>query len=564
MSTQTSKAPQQGLLGSRHSNNSPNNSNSIIKSFYKLVDFHKSENSPFVPIPLAQAELLASLLRTPFATPATPQAAASKKDAAITEILEQVKRIGAQLEKIDQTTTKVEKTTTHTAKISAAKPNSWAAVAAAAAGSTQIHAAINRRSNAGSIPSAAARVHRTITVRIEDPAEREGGRRLAETEQVKRITRAKHPHAAKVVSARRLPSGDLHIVTDTPEARKGLEDDTTWTKVIAKSAKVLRRSYPVMAHGIRVKSLDTKDNQAAVEAVTKANLRLHGKLDITAVKWPKGAQREGKTYSSLIIELGSPEHANRLLDGGMVLEGIMYDCSRFRRDARVTQCYRCQGYGHIARACRNDERCAHCAGKHDSAKCENANDAAKAKCAACGKAGHKAWTTTCPVREKERDRARAAFVLGAQRYETTDTLPRPPRAVEIPDLALAQPTPPPPPPPAATVESGSEDELDTIVLKQTKRRKVTEGSKATESAVEEEARMLPTPQAQKRKRTQAKPILLLAATPHSEEEEENDFLQGDPQDSAESRFRANLTPEQLEEYEKIYPETQMELKSDEW
>lgn len=65
--------------------------------------------------------------------------------------------------------------------------------------------------------------------------------------------------------------------------------------------------------------------------------------------------------------------------------------------ARISQCYRCQGYGHIANKCRATAAvCKHCAGSHNSQECK---DLEKAKCANCD-GPYKASHLACPRREQ--------------------------------------------------------------------------------------------------------------------------------------------------------------------
>ena len=46
---------------------------------------------------------------------------------------------------------------------------------------------------------------------------------------------------------------------------------------------------------------------------------------------------------------------------------------------RITQCYKCLGYGHTSAHCRMNTRCGNCAGNHATKDCT----ATKKKCANC-------------------------------------------------------------------------------------------------------------------------------------------------------------------------------------
>lgn len=62
----------------------------------------------------------------------------------------------------------------------------------------------------------------------------------------------------------------------------------------------------------------------------------------------------------------------------------------------VTQCYKCQSFGHIAKNCFKKEVCAICFSEHNTLNCTNLN---KLKCANCDE-NHKANDPACAVYQK--------------------------------------------------------------------------------------------------------------------------------------------------------------------
>lgn len=60
------------------------------------------------------------------------------------------------------------------------------------------------------------------------------------------------------------------------------------------------------------------------------------------------------------------------------------------------RCYKCQGYGHIAKVCKGKQRCGKCGGHHEYGQC-GVSDVRK--CCNCG-GDHTAAYRGCPVRKK--------------------------------------------------------------------------------------------------------------------------------------------------------------------
>jgi hypothetical protein len=135
---------------------------------------------------------------------------------------------------------------------------------------------------------------------------------------------------------RKLASGDYQATTTTEGARKTLEENSGWTRVIAPSAAIKTKTYTVWAHGVRVAAVDASNQAQAIETIRNMNARLHPNLGIARVAWTMTTLKIGKRYGALIIEMESIESANRLISQGLIHEGELKYCERFIRDARVT------------------------------------------------------------------------------------------------------------------------------------------------------------------------------------------------------------------------------------
>ena len=119
---------------------------------------------------------------------------------------------------------------------------------------------------------------------------------------------------------------------------------------------------------------------------------------------------EGKPVSTLHLDLFCPTAANRLLEEGLLEDLCVHTCEVYNRAARLTQCFHCQAYGHVARACKNMTKCAHCAGEHSTQDCRRADNHTKVRCANCRQQGHVAWMKACPVRSAELDQLQVVWM----------------------------------------------------------------------------------------------------------------------------------------------------------
>lgn len=115
----------------------------------------------------------------------------------------------------------------------------------------------------------------------------------------------------------------------------------------------------------------------------------------------------------------------------------------------ITQCFRCQGFGHAARNCHLQEKCVRCIEPHSTKNCPKANKEASPMCSGCG-GPHAASDKSCPKRIE--------YAASLQRRR--ETMKRPPvrapastfqlNAAQYPVLPLSQTKTPPSTTPAWT------------------------------------------------------------------------------------------------------------------
>lgn len=158
-----------------------------------------------------------------------------------------------------------------------------------------------------------------------------------------------------------------------------------------------------MVHGVRREAIKISDIKQAVTNIYKENDRLHTNLDFVHLSWSKKAIREEKRYSSLIIDTASPDIANAVIQSGLLVEGELKTCERYKREAKITQCLQCHHYGHIGKACNRPQSCGTCAQPHVTAACPT-KTMSQHKCTVCG-GRHAAWSRQCATRRAEYEKS---------------------------------------------------------------------------------------------------------------------------------------------------------------
>lgn len=270
------------------------------------------------------------------------------------------------------------------------------------------------------------RRQRQILIRLEDGKERESTMGKAGDILLAAFRSGQHAHTGQIVAVNRLQSGDLLLQTTTISAREALEETTTWAKRVYKSAVVIKKTFPVMIHGMRISAFDV-DDQAATRAKVEAdNKGLHPGLVVRKTRWVSNVAKEvprglkPKLYSSLIINVATTTMVNDILDKGLVEGGEMKKVAFFEPSASSIQCFNCQEYGHMSKSCKNKTSCAECKQAHDTRDHARIAPNAPKACATCGETGHTSYDKMCPVKVKEAQRTRQRIANKPSRYRTAE------------------------------------------------------------------------------------------------------------------------------------------------
>ncbi len=194
-----------------------------------------------------------------------------------------------------------------------------------------------------------------------------------------------------IVSLRKLESEDITLHVMSSKAQAVLEKFQAWVKKIASSAHVMRRSFVILAHDVRI-TLNTSNQKTIIKRLIKNNARLHEDLEMLRIAWFKKIVESEKTHSSLIVEIAIETMMNRLLDVNMLNSYQECSCELFEKNCCITQCYRCFDFDHMTRFCKNKERCFKCADKHHIERCVVSMN--RRRCANCNDS-HELWRRSC-------------------------------------------------------------------------------------------------------------------------------------------------------------------------
>ena len=194
-----------------------------------------------------------------------------------------------------------------------------------------------------------------------------------------------------IMSLCKLESEDIALHVMSSKARAVLEKTQTWVKKIASSAHVVRRSFAILAHDVRI-TLNTSNQKMIIKRLIKNNVRLHEDLEMLRIAWLKKIVESEKTHLSLIVKIAIETMMNWLLNVDMLNSYQECSCKLFEKNCRITQCYRCFDFNHMIRFCKNEERCFKCADKHHIKECVVSMN--RRWCANCNDS-HELWRHSC-------------------------------------------------------------------------------------------------------------------------------------------------------------------------
>jgi len=194
-----------------------------------------------------------------------------------------------------------------------------------------------------------------------------------------------------IVSLRKLSSDDISLHAVSSDAQANLKKTQTWAKEIASSTCVARQIFAVLTHEVRT-TIDMSNQKKIIERLIKDNARLHEDLKVLRIVWLKKIADSEKTHSSLIVKIAIEAMMNRLMNVSMLNLYQECACELFKKNCRITQCFRCHEFDHMIKICRKNHRCKKCADKHHIEKCVMSLN--RRRCVNCNE-NHEFWRRIC-------------------------------------------------------------------------------------------------------------------------------------------------------------------------
>lgn len=200
----------------------------------------------------------------------------------------------------------------------------------------------------------------------------------------------------QITAVKKISGNGLVVETANPEGLKAFTENAKLKEAGLKTSTPQRRLPRVILYDVP-REMPEKEIMGCIK---KQNQERLTDEDVGAIKFCFRTGRKDSEETNWVLEV-PPQVRDKLLTGKIF---ISWNACRVRDYIAVSRCYKCQGYGHVAKHCRlGYEICAHCAESgHSTKECTNKNK--NAGCVNCKKAGkkgdHAASNADCPMYKK--------------------------------------------------------------------------------------------------------------------------------------------------------------------
>jgi hypothetical protein len=217
--------------------------------------------------------------------------------------------------------------------------------------------------------------------------------------------------AREAYTVKTIAPGKIVVGFGTVYAASKMREDDSWTREIIPGAKVKKQEYIILIHGIRGRK--NMDFDAFREQLEIQNGGLHEGIKMGRIRWKIPRKAIIGRFTSLQMTMNSASEANRLMDEGILAEGVRRLCTIYHPEYEFKQCFKCGGFGHISKHCTATPKCEKCGEAHPSNRCEATNTP---KCKNCGDQGHIAIDYRCPRGRAYKEKLHHKAERAPQRY----------------------------------------------------------------------------------------------------------------------------------------------------
>ena len=204
----------------------------------------------------------------------------------------------------------------------------------------------------------------------------------------------------KICGVKKTPNHGLKIRCTNEENAKEVRK-LDWNQAL-EGASTIEQMYGFVVHGVMKYDIDP-DSHKSEEIKSRIEYANYETITVAKVKPLRRRNRNPTaTTHSIVIFTKCPKEADECIQNGINIEHRHYLPEKYIPQCQITQCFKCQGYGHKASICTRKATCGKCAQEHETKNCESETR----KCALC-KGPHAAWERECPARHRESERMEA-------------------------------------------------------------------------------------------------------------------------------------------------------------
>jgi hypothetical protein len=154
-----------------------------------------------------------------------------------------------------------------------------------------------------------------------------------------------------------------------PQSAETARSNAEWLRTLGNGTKLVKPRFGVVVHRVPTTQFSLPDNsKEGIQKLMNDNDFLAKGFQIDEITWLKKQEKQLGAHASMGIWFTTAEAANWVINNGLLL-GQQYIGSVVHYQIKQKRCYRCQRFGHLAFACKEQARCGHCAGEHERQNC---------------------------------------------------------------------------------------------------------------------------------------------------------------------------------------------------